>query len=308
VILVGPIAYRHTTKVGRSYLMFVIAPLLAGLTTIAMFTYGIVSDGFGTVVRIRQLTWVDGVSGDAGERVRSTYFAGVRPADGLTFSGDAELMIYREGSGQSWEDLDRLSPSILGEVRVEAERQLLQSSFLPSRQQRQFVTHHPRQGVGYLQLKSGLSAEAPPAVVSGFSFPIRQVVARDQQGRYWFVESLDAKAERNASPLTTRDASKLLGQIYNDYRPLSGVRETSSNANRFDNEIYDVIVDINRHLESRTSLTEGVFEQWLQQNLQTHGELPNGSFVSIAEVSPDVIAVEDTEIRASVRYVFGTLR
>jgi hypothetical protein len=302
------VAYRRTSKIGRSYLMFAIAPLLAGLTTIAMFTYGILSDGFGTRARIRQLTWVDGASGDAGERVRSTYFAGVRPADGLQFSGDTELMIYREGTGQSWEDLDRLPPSVLGEVRVEADRQVLQSTFLPSRQLRQFITHRPRHDVGYLQLNPGVDQTQPPEIASGFSFEIQQVVVRDKYAKYWFVESLDANSAKQASPLTTREASKLLGKIYNDFRPISDVRETSSGSARFDNETYDVIVEINRRLENRVQVYEGLFELWLQQNLQTNGDLPNESFVSISTVSPDVIAVDETEVRASVRYVFGTLR
>jgi hypothetical protein len=100
----------------------------------------------------------------------------------------------------------------------------------------------------------------------------------------------------------------LLGQLYNDHRPFYEVRETRSTSNRYDNEIYDLILDINRSLETRASITEGVFESWLEQHLQTNGEIPNQHFVAISEISPDVLAVEGCEINSSVRYVFGTVR
>jgi hypothetical protein len=83
VVLVGPIAYRWTTRHHRSHLMFLIAPALALVTTALMFAYGIMSDGFGTSARIRQLTIVDAAGKTGVERIRSTYFSGVRPADGL---------------------------------------------------------------------------------------------------------------------------------------------------------------------------------------------------------------------------------
>ena len=91
IVVVGPIAYRRTSKSGRTHLMFVIAPALALFTTASMFAYGIVVDGFSTVGRMRQVTWVDGATGNAGERVLETYFAPISPRDGVSFPGDAEV-------------------------------------------------------------------------------------------------------------------------------------------------------------------------------------------------------------------------
>jgi hypothetical protein len=308
VILVGPIAYRRTARYGRGYLMFAIAPALALLTTLAMFGYGILSDGFGTTARVRQLTWVDGRSGHAGERVRSTYFAGVRPTEGMRFAGTAEVMIYRESTGKSWEDLDRLSTAYLGNVTVDTDSQRLDATFLPSRQQRQFVTHAPRPDVGYLQLIPDPTGVEPPEVSSGFEFTLREAIIRDDQARYWAIENLGGGEVKATRPLTTRDASKLLGRLYNDNRPLAEIRESRSSRRRYDNEIYDVVADINRSLETKVAVNDGLFEFWLQRSMQTNGEIPSEHFVAIADVSPDVIAVEETEVNSSIRYVFGTLR
>ncbi|MGI9474190.1 MAG: hypothetical protein ACR2NZ_21800 [Rubripirellula sp.] len=306
VILVGPVAYRRTAKQGRSYLMFAIAPVLALITTVAMFGYGIVSDGFGTVVRVRQLTWVDGNLGDAGERVRATYFAGVRPGDGLRFAGDAEVIGYREGTGDAWEELDELAPSVMGKISIREDLQRFDSSFLPSRQQKQFVTHQPRYEIGRLQLTPDPKGIAAPRVSNGFSFAMRELVVRDRLGVYWQAMEVAPGQSVKCKALTVQDASKALGKLYRDNRPVSAVRERSQ-VNQYRNLIFDVVTDVSRNLGTKTTVNEGVFEYWLQAHLQTSGDIPRSHFVGLSEISADVLAVENCEVSSSVRYVFGTL-
>ncbi len=308
VILVGPIAYRRTTKLGRGYLMFAIAPILALLTTVAMFGYGIVADGFGTAARVRQLTWVDGASGDAAERVRGTYFAGIRPGDGLRFAADAEVFPFQEGIGVSWRDSLELSPSVLGTVEMRSDEQRFSSSFLPSRQQRQFITQLPRPGIGFLQLTPAEEGMTAPTVTNGFEFTLRDVVIRDQEGKTWRIQNLSPGQSMPGSPLTARAASKILGQMYNAFVPRAEVREQSDRRSRSRREIYDVLSTINNQVDRSTDMTKGQFESWLQRQMQTLGELPSSHFVATADLSQDVLAVEECEVTASVRYVFGTLR
>ena len=118
VILVGPVAYRRTKKSGRSHLMFVIAPVLALVTTVSMFAYGVAADGFSAIGRVRQITWVDGATGSASERVRGTYFAPISPRAGLTFPGDSEVFAVRRPDSTSWEARHRLLEEPLGSVTV----------------------------------------------------------------------------------------------------------------------------------------------------------------------------------------------
>ena len=153
VILVGPIAYRRTTRSGRGYLMFAIAPVLAILTTVIMFAYGILADGFGTIVRVRQISYSDGSSGDLGERVRSTYFAGIRPGDGLRFPSDAEVYPYPEFDERSWEQAAAGGRRASGRIDIDDEHQVFSKDFLPSRRQRQFVSTITKSNVGRLRLK-----------------------------------------------------------------------------------------------------------------------------------------------------------
>jgi hypothetical protein len=307
VILVGPIAYRKTAKVGRSYLMFGIAPVLALFTTLAMFGYGIVSDGFGTVVRARQLTWVDSKSGDAGERIRATYFAGVRPEEGLRFPGQAEVSSYPEGMGHSWEDLNKLSPATIGKVSIRPDAQQFDSSFLPSRQQRQFVVHAPRRNLGSVQLVPDPDRIRAPRVDSTLEFMLHEAVLRDRDGVYWYFQDLAAGQSAECRPLLAKEASKILGRIYTDDRPMSQVRETRRR-NLYRSETFDVLVATYRRLGTKMNVSDGLFEHWLRAHLQTSGEIPRNHFVATADVSPDAVAVMESELVDGIRYVFGTLR
>jgi len=310
VILVGPVAYRKTAQQGRTHLMFIIAPLLALLTTLAMFGYGIMADGFGTSARIRQLTWVDGRSGDAGERVRATYFAGIRPSAGIRFPPDAEVFQHRDPLGLSWEAMHNKSSGDPGNVVIDESGQRLNSSFLPSRQQRQFVIHRPQAQVGTLSLRH---AGEQPVLVSTLSMTLREVIVRDKDGEYWAVDQIASDPSGVVcEPLTATQASRRLGDLYLDYRPIDlqvDGRDRYRQSNRYQQETVDLIsIGLRRiGLTGTTMLLDGVFEQRLQQWLQTEGMLPTSSFFSLADVSPEVISVADAQLIESVHYVYGTL-
>ncbi|WP_345683002.1 hypothetical protein [Novipirellula caenicola] len=314
VILVGPVAYRSTAKRGRTYLMFLIAPVLAIVTTALMFTYGILSDGFGTSARVRQMTWVDGASGNAGERVQSTYFAGLRPTEGLSFAGDAEVMRYTDGSDGSWEELAERSPAILGNVRVEAQQQIFDSAFLPSRQQRQFIVHQPRENIGNLSIETQKADPlAPTATITNrFDFALRDCIIRDADGDYWFAEFVPGNSE--AIPCDTIErstSSKIIGDLYNRHRPMEQTiyRSQQRSYRRMTRDLMVNISDQIQHQSmSQSEVLSGSFESWLNQRMQLEGEIPHYHFVAVSDVSSDVVLVSGTELVDSVRYVFGTLK
>ncbi len=305
VILVGPIAYRKTAKQGRSHLMFAIAPLLAMVTTLSMFAYGIIADGFGTVARVRQLTWVDGKSGDAGERVRATYFAGIRPSQGIRFPANAEVVEHRRNGGENWMDACESPLAVAGQVTLGDDFQVFGRSFLPSRQQRQFVTHQPRDQVGSVSFDP-----ATGVITNGTAITYHQIVVRDDAGEIWTVEDLGGKRTATAKLLTATEASKLLGKLYIDHRPETAVRESRQTSSNYRVEIRDWMLTLNQEFgDGQRRFTDGLFEQWLLDNLLLNvGDIPNGWFVATADVSDDVLAVESAEVVDSIRYVFGTMK
>ncbi|TWU01241.1 hypothetical protein [Stieleria varia] len=321
VILVGPIAYRQTSKAGRSHLMFAIAPVLAILTTAALLGYSFTADGFGTKTRVRQLTWVDGHSGDAAERVRATYFAGISPSQGLRFDGAAEVMPYHNNRSTAWEEFDdAVDPdAAMARVVVDEDGLRLGRSFLPARSQEQFISSRPRMKVGTLQLTPSIGGSQPPTVTSTMGFELTQLVVRDADGAYWTVDGLDANAQgvkltALPSDPAANEASKKIGKMYSKYRPIAGFTgntqsSTTTPSYGYNRRTLDMISTINSRIDTGDSgVTDGVMEDWLTRKMLLTGELPRKSFVALSDVTRDVIAVPDAEVVESIRYVFGTLR
>ncbi len=309
VLLVGPVAYRQTTKSGRGYLMFAIAPALAIITTATMLIYGVLSDGFGTQSRIRQLTWIDGQSGDAGERIRGTYFSGVRPPDGIAFRGDAEVMIYPDNNFLSWESTIDQDDGSMGNVVVTNDRQQFDNHFMPARVQQQFVVHRPQRKLGRLKLVWPSVNGTFPKIASEFDFDVRDVVVRDHDGDYWAIDAIPANTPGvDCRKTLPKEASKLLGDLYNRHRLLAATRESQANRKRRRNETQDILAQLNHNLSNEYNLVlDGTFELWLQQRLQIAGELPKGCFVAVSDVSDDAVWIDDAKSVDSVRYVFGSL-
>jgi hypothetical protein len=286
---------------------------LALLTTVIMFGYGIAADGFSPIARIRQLTWVDGASGDAGERVLATYFAPIRPRGGLTFPGDAEVVGIRRPDHKSWNERHQLSGEPLGTVVVTEDSQRFSSSFLPSREQRQFVTHRPRFGIGRLRLQQSTGLIAASKVINEFGFQLKDAILRDRQGVYWHVMNLESGGTAQAEKLGSEAASVVLGKYYLDNRPLA-VRGQGNSSNAYRNfyntDVYDFMSllegSVVNAANTRHPVTDG-FESWLQRHLQSQSEIPEGYFVAISDVEEDVSALKGCVLQDSVRYVFGTL-
>ena len=304
VILVGPIAYRITSKSDRAYLMFAIAPLLALMTTAALLIYGVLADGFQTHVRIRQLTWIDGKSGDAVERTRATYFAGLRPKSGLRFDPMAEVMRYPANEEDSWEDLNELEHSILASVTISENEQRFSDSLLPSRTQRQFVTHQPRHDIGGLSFAQG-STPKSRFVDSTLDFPMRNVLICDRTGMYWQCDLVGAR-QTGVEFTSCKSPSELLGEMYTQHQLVS--ENATSRSNRgYSRTTRDLIANVNKSNSSGVASTDGTIETWLTQQLLVESELPPNHFIGLADISDDVIAVEGAQPTDSVRYVFGTL-
>ncbi len=326
VVLVGPVAYRWTSKTGRLHLMFAIAPILALLTTTALLTYGVVADGFGTSARIRQITMIDGFSGHAGQRMRSTYFAGIQPSEGLVFPGDAEVVPYLDGSRTSFELRATEASGTADEVVVTESEQRFGAGFLPSRDQRQFVVHRPRSDFGRLAWAEEATRQAssfsetpegPPGrpLVSTLDNELRSVVIRDSEGTYWEAAKVaGGGATSRVTRLSSTEASKKLGKIYQLQRLFSDVqvaRNRLANRRYAPDDTKDLVNLVVRRktlgTENLSRVQDGIFEGFLQDYLLFKGELPPGFFIALADVDTRELAVPNAEVVESIHFVVGTL-
>ncbi len=305
VIVVGPLAYRKFTKLGRGYLMMFVAPMLALLTTLAMFAYGLVADGLSTRGRVREVTWIGDNSGTAARYTRTTYFAGIRPTDGIHFPGNASVLHYQLPTVSTWYRAGEREPSTIGTIRLEDEQIKMDSGFLPSRQQKQFVTYRPVENVG------GLKWEPSASLTSSLAIELRLGVIRDRDGQYYSFDKLPPGSTVAPAPIDKKDAGGLLSELYGIQRPLAP--SAISSGRRVGDSLIDMVTQLENRPTRRVQVTrfssgESAIETWLRMHLQIGSELPNGMFVAVADVTEDCIAVESTELVESVHYVVGALQ
>ncbi|MEO9592309.1 hypothetical protein [Rhodopirellula bahusiensis] len=315
VVLVGPVAYRKTTKSGRSYLMFLIAPVLAIATTVAMMAYGIIADGFGTRLRARQITWVS-ADGDAMSRTRSTYFAGIRPSNGLQFPANASVTVLLDNEETSWEDRVDERFETRGRVTVSDDEIRFSSRLLPSRQQRQFVVEQPRDQFGTVRI-----TESEPEAVKRVSVELKnecqlhlqEILVRDQDGLFFMAENVSPGETARAKLLASLEASKLMGEWYKRQWLVNTKTNRQSDSadqqtrRRMLTQTFDVVNKIRSTLSLTAAPTDGVFEYELQQRMQLGKSLPNNSYIALADLSDDVPAVDGVSIENSIHFVMGDL-
>ncbi|QEG41491.1 hypothetical protein [Roseimaritima ulvae] len=303
-ISVGPVAYRFSSKLNRVYLMLLAAPVMAVLTTVLMIGYGLLSDGLGYQARIREVTWVDSASGTGLRWARSTYFAGIRPSDGLQF--DADTAVYPYPQQQSQRNRIPKDETTAGKIVLSDQHQQLAYGFLPSRQQRQFVTFTPRDQLGGMTM-AALDDDNPTTrqIRNRFDFTLRSLFLRDLQGDYWFVDQVDAFQTANAVRMDRLESGKQLRKMYSDHAlelPVGFPRPGRETRNNFDL----VWQAANGLSQPYRSMHDGMVEHHLRALLQIGGELPMGEFVALGDVTPDVLAREGADVSDSVHFCIGT--
>jgi hypothetical protein len=225
-------------------------------------------------------------------------------------------MAYPETQRVPWIDQLDQKPKTIGRIIVGEKRQQFDSSFLPSRRQSQFVVHRSRPNIGVISLDAnrssdidGMGADAAKSrqavLKNGFNFSLERLILRNGDQEYWAVDSVGPLETIAAVALDPGDASKKLGALYNDFRPLM---KASTEARRYQNSgsPHDLLREVARSVSPQLTNYDGVMESNLRYRLQNRLEIPIGSFIAISSVSDDVIAIEDVQLVDSVRYVMGT--
>ncbi len=315
VIVVGPYSYRKTTKLGRGYLMMFIAPVLAGVTTLLMFGYGLVADGLSIQGRVREITFVGNTEGRAVRYSRGAYFAGISPVAGLTFPADASVVSYDLPTVNSFYEASQSERSAIGTVTLTDDHLHFSRNFLPSRQQKQFVAYRPLPDFGTLQIETQKAEdgsitnsiaknETPLKLTSG--------IVRLTTGEYFGFNALDPKQQATLTPLVEKDARTMLSKLYALQRPLPPA--AMAGARRRETPTVDMLARLTREnvrvprIRTQVNAGESLIEYWLRQQLQLASEIPAGYFIAVSDVTNDCIATEVENLTESVHYVTGVIK
>ena len=96
VVAIGPLNYYLLRRRRRLHWLVVTIPVSAGVVTAALFAYAVVADGLGTRARVRSVTQIDQRNRRAVCWSRISYYAGLAPSRGLTFSDDIVVTALSE--------------------------------------------------------------------------------------------------------------------------------------------------------------------------------------------------------------------
>lgn len=214
VLLIGPVNYFFLQRRDKVHLMVLTVPSFAAAVTLALFLYGLVSDGLSVRVRPRSFTEIDQRTGQTTCWSRLSYYAGLAPGGGLTFSDDV-LVVPIEPTG---DDYSRDSNRRTRFVRW-GEEQRLESGWLPSRSPTQLLTVRSRESEWGLRITEGDSAGATGTVHNELGTPIRQLFVVGASGQAYWADNVAVDAEAALQPIDYRQALVKLKATYDAAKP-----------------------------------------------------------------------------------------
>ncbi len=284
-VVVGPLCYFYFRRHGRLYLLYFFAPLLALVITASLFVFALVSDGIQTKVRSRQLTWVDPEAGYQVQQARQTYYAVMSRDKGIELSDQVAVYPVQHSPALDYSYYGRRNRSDSGgEVIVADGRRIHRGSFLPSRNQVQYLSMNvaERPGVVRFSVEDSLA-------INDLERRLRQLIVRDFDGKYWITEELQPGEQARAIETDSAALNQLLGP---DVRPTLGEVPMLRRSYFTFGGVTTAGVQV--------SLLENRLEEW-------SGGMPRGSFLGITDLDQELLGVDDATILDSVHVIMGWL-
>ncbi|NLY00579.1 MAG: hypothetical protein GXY83_31165 [Rhodopirellula sp.] len=216
VVVIGPVNYYLLRRWGRLHLLLVIVPASAALITLALFGYALIADGLGTRVRVRSFTQLDQRRGEAVCWSRLSYYAGLAPRGGLTFSGDVAaipLEYAQPDPGSRGRDVFWLLGKGTGTT------QHLARGWLRARTPTQFITLRARPVDYGLSIEPAADGSGSLMVENRLGTRIRELVVRSSDGGYFAAEVIPTGQAATLTKVEPSRASSRLLTIAGQHAP-----------------------------------------------------------------------------------------
>ncbi len=285
VIVVGPLCYLLFRRRGRLYLLYFFAPFLATIVTVGLFAYALAADGIKTQTRIRQITWLDLHNGYAVEQSRQTYYAVFGGGGGIKFADDSAIYPVRNTPAQDRYRRHRSNSARRGQIVIDADSQRFSGSFLPPRNQVQYLVTQPREMDAPLLFEF---AAGTVKVTNRLSYAMDRLLVRDVNSGFWGTKNVAAGATVTLEPASPIDLTDLLDDSV--LPPLGEVPMLNNNRGW------------GRGIKTgmQVSMLEGKLQRWSQN-------LPPRSFVATAELGDEQLGVKDAVVIDSVHVLMGEI-
>jgi hypothetical protein len=308
VLAIGPLNFYVLKRWHKLNLLLITVPASAAVVTLSLLAYAVFSDGFGVRARTRSYTQLDQRTGEATCLGRITYYAGLTPGKGLSFSGDITVYpLDEQPSGDGFEagQTRRLAWQF-DEDDGRSGRQNLESGWIQSRIQTQLMTVRSRTTDAKLVFANENGRAT--SVLNQLGVPISLLLVHDNTGGFSKAQNV---APETKSELTTIAARDLLSQwedlrAENQLRPPDGMEVTGSQS------IFDIRRRNYRRAYMGPRVTVSVENSRLERALEetlvaaSLGQLPRGSYVAVVERSPEFeLGIDSATEESSFHIIFG---
>jgi hypothetical protein len=202
MLLIGPVNYQLLKRWRRLSLLLVTVPLGAGLFTLGLFSFAILSDGFSTRTRVRSFTALEPTAGRAASMSRQTYYTAFVPSDGMHYPPDTAVFpLYDQpyDMARAGNFFDSDSQWLDGKLN-------LQRRYLAAREHRQLLAVRSTDTQARLDVKP---AGERLQVHNLLGTRIELALLSDAHGQLYVVKNLDASTARPAEPIELSAARKL---------------------------------------------------------------------------------------------------
>ncbi len=283
VLVIGPLNYWLLKRYKRLQLLVLTVPLAAGVATVALFAYAIVSDGFATTVRVRSFTTLDQRTGEAACWSWLSYYSGLAPGQGLTMPADVAVYPIlpswgSESSGNRaivWTD----------------DQEKLTGGWLYSRTPTQYLSVRSRKTTNRLDIQSG---NGKMRVTNRFGTPIQSLIAIDAGGRFFAGGQLASQSSAVLQPISRDDAVKRFAELVRNNEPeappalADSDRDFTGRQRRMAQPIYGRYHPQFGEERSNEDLAARAIADLAGLNGQPALDLPPRSYVAITITGPEV--------------------
>lgn len=206
VLCIGPANFYLLRNRQRLQFTVITIPIIAFLVTGSLLAYAILADGLHVRTRARSYSQIDQRNGDAVCWARASYYAGLAPSEGLTFSaGTAVHPLEPEPQYNGYR----------GPIRSMEwdDKQRLTQGWISSRTPAQYVTVRPVRTKRQLNVTPRAETR-PLAVENQLGVFITQLWLCDADGRFYYGTDIPKLGKVSLSTYSTDDlTSGLVGLL-----------------------------------------------------------------------------------------------
>ena len=210
VVVIGPVNYWLLRKFKRLHLLVLTVPLAAAITTLSLFAYAVVADGFSSRVRTYSYTSLDQRSGEAACWARISYYTGLAPSAGLDLPAD--LVMYP--IQPAWGADTRYAEERF--IVWEGNKEKLTRGWLNSRTPTQYLSVRSRKSPHRLEV---LDSGETVRVKNELGAVIKSLYVVNDAGKMFTAENIAAAATAPLTPINRDDAIRLLTKQIADNAP-----------------------------------------------------------------------------------------